>query len=644
MKLKYFLIFTICLGVILSSGCNNKCSNNHEHFYIEGKCECGETDPNYVPHIHNYIEGKCECGETDPNYIPHIHNYIEGKCECGETDPNYVPHVHNFVNGKCECGETDPNYVHVHEFVDGKCECGFEEESEIDKLLKDEEGATEFRVYFNYMDDSEYVMVTVSLNKVVVRPNKPSRDGFKFLGWYTDESGTNLYNFNTPITKSIMLYAIWEEIPFVDYTYLLNEIVPNVVSEDFELYRRNPYNDDIHLAWVSSDPQTISPTGIVIPGDETEIVTLTMEVIDDGYSTFFSKDVEVEPATFNELRSGRTIFGYYASYNFNGYTEDQLKCNVINLSFAYVTYDYKLDMNSLNEQILYGALAARKQGVRVVLSIQGYGDESKNFKDAASTPENRAIFIKNIVDVVDKYHFNGVDLDWEYPGWFTPLKKDSDAENYTALCQELNTALKEKNPDYLLTAAIPGGAEGFKRYNLAECSKYLDYIHLMTYDLEASSKVYHHTALYANVGKGTATDAAVKESVEIFKLKGVPAEKIVVGIAFYGKYTTPVSSTNGGLGSDSKTGKYTTLTYARIKSNFLNRVGDTVTEYWDSICYAPYLYDSAYNYFITYENARSINEKAKYMRKNGLGGVMIWELGEDSSDGELMAAVVSSMR
>ncbi len=101
----------------------------HVHEFVEGKCECGETDPNYVPpHVHEFIEGKCECGETDPNYIPpHVHNFVEGKCECGEIDPNYVPpHVHEFVEGKCECGETDPNYVppHVHEFVEGKCECG----------------------------------------------------------------------------------------------------------------------------------------------------------------------------------------------------------------------------------------------------------------------------------------------------------------------------------------------------------------------------------------------------------------------------------------------------------------------------------------------------------------------------------------
>ena len=76
-----------------------------------------------APHVHNFVEGKCECGEEDPNYVPpHVHNFVEGKCECGEEDPNYVPpHEHNFVEGKCECGESDPNYVppHVNALVVG---------------------------------------------------------------------------------------------------------------------------------------------------------------------------------------------------------------------------------------------------------------------------------------------------------------------------------------------------------------------------------------------------------------------------------------------------------------------------------------------------------------------------------------------
>lgn len=59
-------------------------------------------------HIHNFIEGKCECGEVDPNYVPpHVHSFMEGVCECGEVDPNYQKHEHNFVEGVCECGEKD---------------------------------------------------------------------------------------------------------------------------------------------------------------------------------------------------------------------------------------------------------------------------------------------------------------------------------------------------------------------------------------------------------------------------------------------------------------------------------------------------------------------------------------------------------
>jgi len=78
----------------------------HEHNFVEGKCECGETDPNYEPpHVHNFVEGKCECGETDPNYEPpHVHNFVEGKCECGETDPNYKPEVKPEPAGGCKGG------------------------------------------------------------------------------------------------------------------------------------------------------------------------------------------------------------------------------------------------------------------------------------------------------------------------------------------------------------------------------------------------------------------------------------------------------------------------------------------------------------------------------------------------------------
>ena len=86
------LVLVLVLVLVLGG-----CKDPHTHSFENGKCACGESDPNYVPpHTHSFVEGKCECGATDPNYVPpHTHNFVEGKCECGATDPNYVPEVTN---------------------------------------------------------------------------------------------------------------------------------------------------------------------------------------------------------------------------------------------------------------------------------------------------------------------------------------------------------------------------------------------------------------------------------------------------------------------------------------------------------------------------------------------------------------------
>ena len=83
------LVIVLAISLVAITGCQDP----HEHSFVDGKCNCGATDPNYVPpHEHSFVDGKCECGATDPNYVPpHEHNFVDGKCECGATDPDYVP-------------------------------------------------------------------------------------------------------------------------------------------------------------------------------------------------------------------------------------------------------------------------------------------------------------------------------------------------------------------------------------------------------------------------------------------------------------------------------------------------------------------------------------------------------------------------
>ena len=175
----------------------------HVHEFIDGKCSCGETDPNYEPpHVHEFIDGKCSCGETDPNYVPpHVHEYIDGKCSCGETDSNYVPpHDHEYIDGNCSCGETDPNYEmpHVHEFIDGKCSCGETDPNYVE---------TTYTITFVDYDNTVIKTVIVTKGEKVILPDDPIRDGYIFIGWDHD-----LENIESDLTINAKYYQLEEKI------------------------------------------------------------------------------------------------------------------------------------------------------------------------------------------------------------------------------------------------------------------------------------------------------------------------------------------------------------------------------------------------------------------------------------------------
>lgn len=71
----------------------------------------------------------------------------------------------------------------------------------------------------------------------------------------------------------------------------------------------------------------------------------------------------------------------------------------------------------------------------------------------ASSSSDRATFIQSVVEFLEKYDFDGLDLDWEYPA--ARGGKAEDKANFAALVTEMKTAFKPKN--YLLTAAVSAG-------------------------------------------------------------------------------------------------------------------------------------------------------------------------------------------
>lgn len=328
--------------------------------------------------------------------------------------------------------------------------------------------------------------------------------------------------------------------------------------------------------------------------------------------------------------SGRNITFMYlfdAADRFKGFRNDDIKkIDVINLSFGVIT-DGKLDVSRMPSarKIIE---TAHENGVRVVLSIGGWG--AGNFSEMVTSVESRKIFVDSVLEVISDFGYDGVDLDWEYPttGVAGISSSPDDKVNFTYLVEDLRNALPVSS---LLTAAVPaGGSAAVNYYETAKLAKLMDYWHIMSYDMSGGPKSTHHTNLFKSEFSNTSADEGVKAYMEA----GMPIEKIVMGIAFYGhKFITTEDGNNNGLRADAK--REGSVGYRSIVSEYLNN--NDYKTYLDEKAQAPWIYGN--NIFISYDDSKSIAAKCNYVKENKLAGVMVWEYNSDDDASTLVNAI-----
>jgi chitinase len=290
------------------------------------------------------------------------------------------------------------------------------------------------------------------------------------------------------------------------------------------------------------------------------------------------------------------------------------------------------------------ALVALKQenpSLTVLVSVGGWL-WSGAFSDMALTQKSRNVFIASVVDFVRAHQLDGLDIDWEYPGMpgaeshFRP----EDKQNYTLLLKELRMRFdalgKELHRPLYVTIATGASQEFLDHTEMGQVQRYVDTVNLMAYDYyepDSDAITGHHAPLYANPADPKKASAA--NSVETYEKAGVPAEKIVLGVPFYGHVWGQVPATNHGLFQPGKEIPHSYAQYgsgpdAMLKSGFIR--------YWDPVADAPYLYNAEKQIFMTYEDPESLALKCKYVLAHQLRGIMFWDYEGDSS-GVLLNAV-----
>jgi chitinase len=283
-------------------------------------------------------------------------------------------------------------------------------------------------------------------------------------------------------------------------------------------------------------------------------------------------------------------------------------------------------------------LKAKYPYLKALISVGGYA-WSANFSNAALSDASRQTFVKSCIDLYFKKYkgvFDGIDIDWESPvtGGLTNGRPE-DKHNFTLLLAELRSQLDDmgsiNKTRYLLTIAAAGGPGMDQRYERDQIAQYLDWINLMTYDLHGTwDKLTNFNApLYQDANDPGDSSLNVDAVVQDYLDAGIPPDKLVMGVPFYGHAWESVGYTNDGLYQTSegpKQGRFEdgSLNYTEILTDYLPEY----KRMWNTGSQVPWLYNINTAVFVSYDDPQSITAKAGYAKDKHLAGIMIWELSQ----------------
>ena len=320
-----------------------------------------------------------------------------------------------------------------------------------------------------------------------------------------------------------------------------------------------------------------------------------------------------EPVTPAAPPDGYIIVGYVTYWGST--MPDPTYLTHINYAFGKIDSDFetlKVQGESRLKKII--ALKQTHPNLKVCLSIGGWG--AGNFSEMAASETHRKKFCQNCLAAVTYYGLDGIDLDWEYPTSSSAGISSSpdDTKNFTLLVKDLRAALGK---DKLLTMASASNA---KYVEFKDFIEQMNFVNLMTYDM--GDPPFHNAGLYAS----SKTKRSCDESVTLHLNKGIPAEKIVLGMPFYGRDDNKAFT----AGDDDNFVYYRDI----VKGKYI--------EQWDGTAKVPYL-TSGGTMVLSYDNETSIGFKADYVKQKGLKGAMYWAIEGDDDNWTLSKAIASRL-
>ncbi len=308
----------------------------------------------------------------------------------------------------------------------------------------------------------------------------------------------------------------------------------------------------------------------------------------------------------------------------------------INYAFANILNGEVVEGRKSDEEVLLklNGLKQVNPDLRILISIGGWS-WSTHFSDAALTEDSREKFANSAIAFMLRHKIDGIDLDWEYPGLpgAGNIHRPEDKENFTSLLKLIREKLDQLKGEkkYLLTIATAASQAYLDHTDMKVAHQYLDFVNIMTYDFHGAwdSQTGHHANLYASASDKSEDPRSAAKAVQQHVQEGIPANKINLGVPFYGRWWKGVNPCNSGV-HQLTTGGGGSYNYDVIADSLIGTGRFDVL--WDDAAQVPYLWSEEDSVFITYEDKKSIKLKVNYVEKENLGGIMFWQFNGDNGD------------
>ncbi|GAB1211735.1 hypothetical protein ATERTT37_000859 [Aspergillus terreus] len=326
----------------------------------------------------------------------------------------------------------------------------------------------------------------------------------------------------------------------------------------------------------------------------------------------------------------------------------------LNFAFGYIdpsSFEI-VPMDSLTPASLFTQTAdvrTFKSGLsdlQVYISLGGWTfsdngtDTQPVFGDITSTEANQQKFAYNLIDFMKKYGFDGVDIDWEYPGAGDRGGKEADTENYVLLMKTLRETFDNSaHGPYGLTFTIPSSYWYLRWFDVPGMLKYADWTNMMTYDLHG---VWDKENPIGDIVQAHTNLTEIKQSMDLLWRNNVSPEKVVMGLGFYGRSftlkkstcTSPGCTFAGAAEAGACTDNAGTLAYFEIQDIISGKDPKVTHDEDAAVKYFTFSNDQ----WVSFDDDETFKQKVDWANDVGLGGLMIWSIDQDDKQFSALTA------